>query len=203
MTTTKLLDLIDYTNDPKEMIQKLDVYLERMLRKHRYPYSVFCVFDIDDTLLTTRDPDEFICHQKVGQYLYRKCIELNIPIHLVTARLGSKSSQLYLEQQLKLMGYSGYKSLYMQTKDEDTAAYKARIRNELTSENACILNVGDQLTDHFSDINEDFAEISCVLNPNTYYIMRVAGDSALCSIKFPSLYFDQDQDPDNGQEVEV
>ena len=201
---SKLLDLIDYTNDPKEMIQKLDVYLERMLQKHK-PYSVFCVFDIDDTLFSTRDPDEFICHQKVGQYLYKKCNELNIPIHLVTARLGSKSSQVYLEEQLKLMGYSSYKSLYMQTKDEDTAAYKARIRNELTSErNACILNIGDQLTDHFSDItDEDYTELACVLNPNTYYIMRVAGDSALCSIKFPSLYFDEDQDPDNRQEVEV
>lgn len=191
----KLFDIIDYENDPKLLMHALTTYLTKSSKNNKKP---FAVFDIDDTLLSTCDSNDTICEQKVGRYLFDKCKELHIPVYLVTARLGCPSSQDYAEKQLKTLQFSGYKALYMQSKhDSDTSAYKSRIREEITQSTGgvCVLNVGDQFSDHFTSLTpEEESTVACILNPNTYYVLKVYEDAAQLSVKFAEVHSEDDDE---------
>ena len=102
----KLFDIIDYRVDPAGLIPAVSAYLNKEARKvqKEKPGSCCCVFDIDDTLFSTRDDDEYISVHKVGKYIYELCRRLGIDVVLVTARQGSPSSKAYVKKQLQQLG---------------------------------------------------------------------------------------------------
>ena len=180
----KLFDIIDYKVDPAGLVPAVSAYLSKEARKQE-PGSCCCVFDIDDTLFSTRDDDEFISVHKVGKYIYELCRRLGIDVVLVTARQGSPSSKAYVKKQLKQLGFY-YSDLYMQSKnDTDTSRYKYNCRAEIAKKRKILLNVGDQLSDHFNSLSEsDEAVARATFSGSTYYVIKVPDDPARLSIKF-------------------
>lgn len=180
----KLFDIVDYTTDPVNLIDPVSSYLTKH-SKDLGPGRCCCVFDIDDTLFSTRDDDEFIAVQKVGKYVYDICNRLNIDVVLVTARQGSPSSKAYVKKQLRQLNFE-YTDLFMQSsKDKDTSCYKANCRRSISKKRKILLNVGDQLSDHFEGLSDqDEALVRTTFSPDTYYIVKIPNDPATLSFKF-------------------
>lgn len=183
MTRRELLSIVDCSKDPKALLRHLQRYLETVSNKKRV-----AVFDIDDTLLSSRD-DESICVHPVGRFLFDTCLRLNIRVVLVTARQGSPTSLKYCRQQLAALHYNGFDRLYMQSKeDTDTAQYKARVRREVARElGDVILNCGDQLSDLTCQREDDTNYIRSNLSKHTYYVLRLPHDPAKLSVKFEEM----------------
>lgn len=182
--STKIVDIVDYQKDSSLLLPKIRQYIERHSNE-----KGCVVMDIDETVLSVRDADEHICIQKAGQYIYKVCVNQNVPVVFVTARQGCPSSVEYCRKQLQMLGYNEYAKLYMQDKNsQDTAAYKHKIRTQLEKEyGAVLLNVGDQMTDLFdmSTMHEDDVQsLTQTVNPHTYYVLTVAADPARLSMKF-------------------
>ena len=182
----ELLSIVDHSKDPKALLKPLQTYLETVSKKDR---NGVAVFDIDDTILSSRD-DESICVHPVGRYLYDTCLRLRIRIVLVTARQGSSASLKYCREQLAALQYDGFERLYMQSKnDTDTAQYKARVRGEVARElGGVVLNCGDQLSDlTYQRQESDTNYIRANLSKHTYYVLKFPDDPSQLSVKFEEL----------------
>lgn len=102
------------------------------------------VFDIDDTLIDSRT------HKVIPSMLvlYNRVKRLGIPIFLITAR--DPSSRSYTVNQLRSVGVTGYKELFMVPNHEFhiKGKSKAKIRKKILSMGYTVfLNIGDDPTD--------------------------------------------------------
>lgn len=113
------------------------------------------VFDIDATVLYNNN-DQIVNAEpnfKV-QPLYDIARSLRIPVHFVTARIGTPENRAQTVRQLIALGFNWFDSLYMRPVDTP-ATYDAIGRYKLSARRAIeragnkriLLNVGDQWTD--------------------------------------------------------
>jgi len=107
------------------------------------------VFDIDDTVLIS-STDNIITPVKT---LYLKLLNLGIEIHFITAR--PPCVRLYTENQLKILGFSGYTKLHMITWTNlvNKGMRKFYKRRDIEEEGKVIwMNVGDDETDFWGGL---------------------------------------------------
>jgi hypothetical protein len=172
-----MFDLILYTKDPNTIKHKLKRYLQTA------PDGVV-VFDIDETLFINVEVDKIARHP-LGESLYKIAESLGRKIVLVTAREGDPSSRKYLLNQLKQMKFENFDMIFMQPQSaESTAAYKYEARQIIKKKfNRIILNVGDQLGDHFEQADQQEQLLMTVLHPKTYYVLKIEDDPSELSLK--------------------
>lgn len=114
------------------------------------------VLDIDATVLYNRD-SEPIVHAVPNfkvQPLYDLARSRNIPVHFVTARIGTKDNRMFTLKQLRSMGFDWFDSLFMRPVSvppvtEAIAQYKLDARRTIAAagRKTIALNIGDQWTD--------------------------------------------------------
>lgn len=112
------------------------------------------VFDIDATLLYNTDDNECgaIPNFKV-QSIYDYCEKKGVPIHIVTARIGTEVNRRLTQRQLACMGFFQYDSLYMRPgtvqSTPQVAQFKAQSRADIEQRTGkkVLLNIGDQWSD--------------------------------------------------------
>lgn len=114
------------------------------------------VFDIDATVLynTEKEPIVGAVPNFKTQPLYDLARARKIPVHFVTARIGTKENRMLTLRQLRAMGFDWFDSLYMRPpRVEPTvlaiAQYKLNARRSIGGggHKTIVLNVGDQWTD--------------------------------------------------------
>lgn len=113
------------------------------------------VFDIDATVLYNNN-DQVVNAEpnfKV-QPLYDVARSLRVPVHFVTARIGTPDNRAHTMRQLIALGFNWFDSLYMRPVDTPTTydaigRYKLSARRaiERAGNKSILLNVGDQWTD--------------------------------------------------------
>ena len=172
-----MLDLIEYSKDINLIKHKLKLYLKQA------PEGAV-VFDVDETLFVNVKEDKIALHP-LGASLYSLVQKQGRKICLVTAREGDPSSRLYLINQLQQMGYRDFDMIFMQPKhSESTASYKHGTRQIIKQRfGRIVLNVGDQLSDHFEKADEEEQLLTSVFHPRTYYVLKIKTDPSDLSLK--------------------
>ena len=172
-----MFDLIEYTKDPNQIKHKLKQYLKQAK-------DGAVVFDIDETLFVNLEEDKIAIHP-LGHSLYKFAKQQGRQIILVTAREGDPSSRKYVLAQLEQMGYHDFDMVYMQPKHaESTAMYKYQTRNKIKEQfGRIVLNLGDQISDHFVQADEQEQLLTSVLHPRTYYVLKINNDPSDLSLK--------------------
>jgi predicted secreted acid phosphatase len=184
--------VVDYSKRPKEVAELAKKWLACCAEKHGGYDRLVVVFDIDETLLFTSKNETHITHHPLGYALYKHCREKHVDIHLVTARVGDRNSRKFVREQLHVLGFDGYRSLYMvnakHQEDATPAKFKGKCRRTIASETQKVLalNVGDQMTDIFADFEAIADDVAQLIGPGTYYFLEVDGDQALRTLKFTS-----------------
>jgi len=185
-------DIVDYSKKPKRVFFLAKKWLKYCAQKYGGYSRIVVIFDIDETLLLAHKNDTHITHHPVGYLLYEYCRMHHIDIHLITARVGDNNSREYVRDQLRRLGYEGYKSLYMVNSrhqdDATPALFKGKCRKTIArdSQKIVALNVGDQHTDIFADYDQISDDVKQLLSPETYYFLTVKGDHAKMSLKLSS-----------------
>lgn len=120
------------------------------------PHKDVIVLDIDATVLYNTNKESIVGavpNFKV-QPLYDLARNRRIPVHFVTARVGTKENRLWTLKQLRAMGFDWFDSLFMRPPHVEptpvaVAQYKLNARRAITAsgQTRIILNMGDQWTD--------------------------------------------------------
>lgn len=192
MYTESVADIVDYSKKPKQVFFLAKKWLKYCAQKYGGYSRIAVIFDIDETLLLAHKNDTHITHHPVGYLLYEYCRKHHIDIHLITARVGDNNSKEYVRDQLRRLGYEGYKSLYMVNSrhqdDATPALFKGKCRKTIArdSQKTIALNVGDQHTDIFADYDQISDDVKQLLSSETYYFLKVKDDYATMSLKFSS-----------------
>ena len=154
-----------------------------------YHTNPVAVFDVDETLLFNHDDDEdTIAVNGSVKPIYDYLLKNKIPMYIVTARQKSGSACKYVTRQLRALGYTGFKGVFMTPReymdDPDPGKYKfdarAFIRN---NGETIILNVGDQITDHVGS----HQSIKYPIRKDFYYGLRDPDHPSMMSVKLPQF----------------
>jgi hypothetical protein len=186
--------IVDYTKRPKIAVERTFAWFDYCERKYGGASKLIVVMDIDDTLLLDEfgKGEEFITHIPSGHAIFIECRRRGIDVHLVTAREGDDHSRKFVRDQLRSLGYDGYRTLYMvnaRYKNQPNAAvFKGKSRHAIANETGkqIILNVGDKLHDMYPLYNQYIDEIKRMACRSTYYFIEVDDDASLLSLKLPS-----------------
>ena len=112
------------------------------------------VLDIDATVLFQSEGIENTCDAELnprGVGIYNLCINYNIPVFFVTARLHVPENVEKTMAQLQCMGFFRYAGLYMRpahvTGWPAISQYKGIVRQQIAQKFNILLNVGDMWAD--------------------------------------------------------
>ena len=125
--------------------KSFEYLLNTLLEKNRYK-KVAVSFDIDDTLIYSNDNTIV----KPIYNLYKLCIQKGVAVFLITARLHTSFVYEHTVNQLKKLGITGYKDLYLMplSYNFNSIAYKENTRKKITEQGyTIILSIGDQVCD--------------------------------------------------------
>ena len=110
-----------------------------ILEKTPFQPNQAVVFDIDDTLISSRTDR---CIPNVCD-LYNKCLHKGYSVYIITARPGTPYAMNFTVQQLQQCGIKGYKKIYFRPPyDLNVPLYKKNAR-KCIPENV-VMSVGDQ-----------------------------------------------------------
>ena len=97
------------------------------------------VFDIDDTLISTKTG---LCIPNVLN-LYNYCRKKPYVLYIITARSGTTEGMLYTVRQLRQCGIGGYKKLFFRPPlDLNVPLYKKNCRKSIPER--VVMSIGDQ-----------------------------------------------------------
>jgi len=112
------------------------------------------VLDIDGTILFQSEGTGNTCAAGLnprGVGVYNLCIQFNIPVFFVTARLNVPENVEQTMAQLQCLGFSKYAGLYMRPPNvigwAAISQYKGLMRQQISQQYNIILNVGDMWSD--------------------------------------------------------
>jgi hypothetical protein len=134
--------------------QKLAPRVEWIVRNANQEKDAI-VFDIDATVLyNTNEPWVGAEPNFKMQPVYALARERRIPVHFVTARIGTPENKVSTLRQLRAMGMDYFDSLFMRppatpATAQDIAEYKLNARRTIAryGNKTIVLNVGDQWSD--------------------------------------------------------
>ena len=120
-------------------------------------YGDVVVLDIDATVLfqsIQHNNTSGIDPNPHGIEVYMLCIQYNIPVFFVTARVQTQNNIEKTVEHLKSMGLDKYTGLYMRPADitgwAQISQFKANVRRQIAQQATILLNVGDM----WSDVHE-------------------------------------------------
>jgi predicted secreted acid phosphatase len=186
--------VVDYSKRPKEVLALAKKWLDHCADEYGGNRKLCVGMDIDETVLYTHKNDTHVTHHPLGFALFELCKSREIDVHFVTARVGDNSSRTFVRRQLSLLGFDGYKSLYMvnarHQDDATPSVFKGKCRKTIVRESGktLALNVGDQMTDMFASFDQQGVaeQVAQLVGPSTYYFLDVEDDAAKMSLKLPS-----------------
>ena len=113
--------------------------LKKILDNIRFDSNQAIVFDIDDTLISSRN----------GQLIptifdfYNYCIDKGYKVYIITARAGTIKNMEITIQQLRSLGIANYKRLYFRKPFDMRVARSKKLARKHIPYNV-VLSIGDQ-----------------------------------------------------------
>ena len=179
--------VIEYSKDPAKVAERVEQFLSNYLTAtDKKPQELYCVFDVDETLLFTDEENDTISVHPLGRVVYDMCRDMQFKICIITARVGDQASFKYLQQQLEVLEYRNYHKVFMvsdEHKNDDSPA-ECKYQSRLELESLVLLNVGNQLTDFFC-VDPESDSVLSTLGHNTYYFLQGQSPDVLC-LKLPT-----------------
>ena len=204
--TTSVTELVDYTKDPVYLVEQIKTYLRcKCAELNMKPSEFATVFDIDETLLYFIESGGGgeLALQPVGRTLYTHCRDEGFEIDFITARVGEKASLKYVQDQLKILGYT-YKALFMVSKEHesDDCPSVCKLRSRLDIGKPVIMNCGNRCSDLFAT-DHAMDPVLASVNPRTFYVFKGMAPDLLC-VKLPTdcPRFSEDEEGEEEEEDE-
>ena len=171
----------------------------RVLNKFKQDASKLAiVFDVDETLLLNHEDEslnKFAANKPIVD-IYNHALKLGYDIFIITARRKSAWAKQYLLKQLKALGMTKFKSIYMLSKefDQDPSASRfkleARKRIRAKYEKQILCNIGDSISDLFllSPYTQKYDRFINTLDSNKFYAILTHDGISMISLKLPNTY---------------
>ena len=165
-------------------------YVDKVLRAAS-PKTDVIVLDIDATVLynTDREPLVGAVPNFKMQPLYDTARTRRIPVHFVTARVGTKENRIATLQQLRAMGFDWFDTLFMRPTAVpptvlNIARYKANARRAIAQggNKRIVINAGDQWSDILV-VDDAAMRMLDARFPEQHVVMHPPANDALLSLK--------------------